>query len=85
MNAVQTSPSTAARSIISSYAQSPSQSTETTAKKPTARIRLQRRFGENITDGTLLYELKEKAAVKEAKQAKKDAKEKSRRPLTENR
>ena len=85
MNTDQISPSTAARSIISSYAQSQLQSAGTPAKKPTARVRLQRRFGENITDGNLLDKLKAKADAKKAKQAKKDAKEEARRPFTQNR
>lgn len=68
----QTSPSTAVRSIISSYTRDQQASSSTTVTKPNARVRIERRYGENITAGNLLKELKEKKAAKKSKESAKD-------------
>ena len=64
------SPVSAARSIMSSIVanhNAPASSTATTTK---SRARTQRKFGEVITSGTLLDELKEKAETKKIKELK---------------
>ncbi len=69
----QTSPRSAVRSIISSYLQnsnSPAQPPPPPVKLH-SRVRVERKFGEDITNGNLLQELKEKAEAKKLKEMKK--------------
>ena len=71
----QMSPPTAVRSIISSFLKDKQLAIPTEQAKPSSRVRPERRFGENITSGNLLQELRAR------QQAKKDKEErqKSRR------
>jgi hypothetical protein len=75
----QTSPSTAVQSIVSSYTRDQQASSSITVTKPNARVRVERRYGENITAGTLLKELQEKAASKKAKESAKNVPQHSQR------
>ena len=70
---IQMSPSSAVQSIISSYVKDNRVSSPIQPVKPNSRVRVERRFGENITNGNLLQDLKGKEQVKKDKeQAKKD-------------
>ncbi|CAF2699683.1 unnamed protein product [Rotaria sp. Silwood2] len=78
------SPSTAARSIISSYSQDTNVSTPPALTKTNSRIRTQRKFGEVITTGNLLDELKQKSETKKAKLKHKEVPQSQRSSKKEN-
>ncbi|UJR24374.1 hypothetical protein I4U23_005751 [Adineta vaga] len=63
----RTSPRTAVQSIITTYLNKSITSGTSTITKPNPRIRVERRYGEEITSGNLLDELKKKDAAKETK------------------
>ena len=75
----QMSPSSAVRSIMSSYTKDQNTPPPSTTTKATSRVRTQRKFGEVITSGTLLDELKEKAEMKKTKELKYKKHSQSRR------
>lgn len=64
----EVNPSTAVKSIFSSYSQQLSNATPTQPSKRKSRIRAERQFGEVITSGNLLEELKQKAQAKKNKE-----------------
>ncbi|CAF1501242.1 unnamed protein product, partial [Adineta steineri] len=63
------SPQAAAKSIITTYSKDKTipSSSSTQPIKTNSRIRVQRKYGEVITEGTLLDELKKKANAKKTK------------------
>ena len=73
------SPSSAVRSIMSSYTKDENTPPSSTTTKTTSRVRAQRKFGEVITSGTLLDELKEKAEMKKIKELKRKKHSQSRK------
>ena len=68
------SPPSAVRSVISTYLHDTNSSVASastvTATKKNSRVRMEPKYGENITSGNLLDELKTKAAVKTTKTTK---------------
>ena len=64
------SPRAAVRSIINTYQQTLNLSTQTAPSKTNSRLRIERQFGEDITSGTLLEELKRKAEAKQNQEQK---------------
>ena len=65
------SPPAAVRSIISYYLRNNNVPVQPAPVKFNSRVRAERKFGEDITDGNLLQELKEKAEAKKVKEMKK--------------
>ncbi|CAF1128077.1 unnamed protein product [Rotaria magnacalcarata] len=64
------SPQSAVRSIISSCLQDKNLSAQPVPVKTNSRVRVERKFGEDITNGNLLEELKKKAELKKNKAIK---------------
>lgn len=60
-----TSPRAAVRSIITNYQHTLNQTKPAAPVRTSSRVRVERQFGEDITDGTLLEELKRKAEAKQ--------------------
>ena len=73
------SPRAAVRSIISSYLHDKNVSTTPVPAKPNPRVRPERKYGEDITDGNVLQQLKQKAQLKNAKQSKRRPTQRSQR------
>jgi hypothetical protein len=75
---IRHSPTSAIRTIISSYVRNNNESVQPKPVKLNRRVRIERKFGEDITNGNLLQELKEKAEVKKTKMKKKVSQETQR-------
>jgi hypothetical protein len=72
------SPTSAIRTIMSFYVRNNDESVQPKPVKLNRRVRIERKFGEDITNGNLLQELKEKAEAKKAKMKKKVSQESQR-------
>ena len=77
----QMSPSTAAQSILSFYSQQLNNSTPAQLTKRSSRVRSKRKFGEVITNGSLLEELKKKDQAKKCKELEPSKPKNRHRPL----
>jgi hypothetical protein len=73
------SPSSAFRSIVSTYSQNRNNSISPVPPKSNSRIRVERQFGEVITSGTLLNDLRKKAEAKATKLSKQKGAQTSKR------
>lgn len=73
------SPVSAVRSIVSSYSKNKNDIASPAPSKTNSRVRAERRFGEVITSGTLLQELREKANAKKKKLSKQAGAQQSQR------
>ncbi|CAF1329986.1 unnamed protein product [Rotaria sp. Silwood1] len=69
---IQLRHTSAIRTIMSSYVRNNNESVQPKPVKLNRRVRIERKFGEDITNGNLLQELKEKAEAKKAKMKKKE-------------
>ncbi|CAF3986444.1 unnamed protein product, partial [Rotaria sordida] len=79
-SSVQMSPPSAMRSIISTYLHDKNRCTSSTPTKTNSRIRVERKYGENITDGNLLQELKKKAEMRTTKATNRKPAQQPRNP-----
>ncbi|CAF2890779.1 unnamed protein product, partial [Rotaria sp. Silwood2] len=75
---IQLSPTSTIRTIISSYVRNNNESVQSKPVKLNRRVRIERKFGEDITNGNLLQELKEKAEAKRVQKKKKVPRESQR-------
>ncbi|CAF1292860.1 unnamed protein product, partial [Rotaria sp. Silwood1] len=60
---IRLSPTSAIRTIISSYVRNNNESVQPKPGKLNRRLRIERKFSEDITNGNLLQDLKEKAEL----------------------
>jgi hypothetical protein len=78
------SPSSAYRSIISTYSQNQNDLISPVTPKRNSRVRPERQFGEVITSGTLVQDLREKAKAKANKLSKQTSAQQPQRSTKKN-